>query len=437
MASISNDPNGRRRILFKSADGKRKAIRLGKVSRRQVESVRVKIEDLVGSRISGHTPSDETSRWLASLDTTMLDKLAGVGLIAPREKVTLGDFTDRYITGRVDIKPRTKINLERCRRYLIDCFGSNRAMRDLTAGDADDFRLHLIGQGLAENTARRAIGRARQFFTAAIKRGLFDRNPFEGLAATVRSNPDRFYFVTREEAEKVIDACPDTEWQLIFALARYGGLRCPSEVLTVTWADVDWNQSRIRIPGIKTVSRTIPLFPELLPLLRDAFEQAEPGTQYVITRYRGTNQNLRTQLQRIIRRAGLEPWPKLFQNLRSTRETELAETYPTHVACRWIGNSQPVAAEHYLQLTDEHFERAVRCAPSEGDAEAAQKAAQKPAEASRNESKETSDDQAQPVVASEDCEAFPVVSESFDAQGMPPPGLEPGTRGLRVRCSAS
>ena len=65
--------------------------------------------------------------------------------------------------------------------------------------------------------------------------------------------------------------------------------------------------------------------------------------------------NLRTQLKRIIRRAGFTPWPKLFQNLRSTRETELTEQYPLHVVCAWIGNSQPVAAKHYLQVTDEEM----------------------------------------------------------------------------------
>jgi len=69
---------------------------------------------------------------------------------------------------------------------------------------------------------------------------------------------------------------------------------------------------------------------------------------------------LRTQLLRIIKRAGVKPWPKLFNNLRSTRETELAEKYPLHVVCAWIGNSQPVAAKHYLQVTDEHFAKAVQ-----------------------------------------------------------------------------
>ena len=53
-------------------------------------------------------------------------------------------------------------------------------------------------------------------------------------------------------------------------------------------------------------------------------------------------------------------WPKLFQNLRSTRETELAEDFPMHVVCQWIGNSQPIAAKHYLQVTDDHFSKAVR-----------------------------------------------------------------------------
>ena len=50
--------------------------------------------------------------------------------------------------------------------------------------------------------------------------------------------------------------------------------------------------------------------------------------------------------------------PKLWQNLRATRQTELAETFPIHVVCDWIGNSRAVAQEHYLQVTDEHFEAA-------------------------------------------------------------------------------
>jgi len=141
-------------------------------------------------------------------------------------------------------------------------------------------------------------------------------------------------------------------------------LRCPSEHLGLRWGDVDWEKNRITVHSPKTEhheggeSRVIPIFPELRSRLEEVFDQAESGAVHVITRYRCANANLRTQLQRIIRKAGLKPWPKLFQNLRATRETELAETHPIHVVCAWIGNSQAVAREHYLQVTDEHFEQA-------------------------------------------------------------------------------
>ena len=51
-------------------------------------------------------------------------------------------------------------------------------------------------------------------------------------------------------------------------------------------------------------------------------------------------------------------WEKPWQNMRSTRETELTETHPAHVVCAWIGNSEAVAAKHYLQVTSEHFQKA-------------------------------------------------------------------------------
>jgi hypothetical protein len=41
---------------------------------------------------------------------------------------------------------------------------------------------------------------------------------------------------------------------------------------------------------------------------------------------------------RIIRRAGVQCWQKLFQNLRSTRETELADDFPSPVTFVTMSN---------------------------------------------------------------------------------------------------
>ena len=36
------------------------------------------------------------------------------------------------------------------------------------------------------------------------------------------------------------------------------------------------------------------------------------------------------------------------------------ETYPVHVVTAWLGNTASVAAKHYLQTTEEHFDKAVQ-----------------------------------------------------------------------------
>ena len=366
MGSISTEPGGRRTIQFVGSDGKRRSIRLGKVSQRTAEAVKYRVEQLNVAKMTGQAVNGDTARWVADRDVILADKLAAVGLIPRRERATLQAFLDSYIEGRTDVKFQTKWKYETTRQNLLDFFGSGKNLRDITPGDADDWRLRLAGRGLAENTVRKHTAIAKQFFHAAKRKRLVEENPFAGLKAAVQANPSRFYFITCEEAQQVLDACPDAQWRLIFALSRYSGLRCPSEHLALRWGDVDWERNRMTIRSPKTEhhpggeSRTVPLFPELRPYLEEVWEQAEPGTEYVITRYRDTNVNLRTQLLRIMQRAGVKPWPKLFQNLRSSRETELAQQFPIHVVCAWIGNSQSVAAKHYLQVTDEHFEQAAK-----------------------------------------------------------------------------
>ncbi|MBN2024924.1 MAG: hypothetical protein JW809_19260, partial [Pirellulales bacterium] len=102
MASISREPNGRRSIQFVGADRKRRTIRLGKCSQRTAEAVRTKIEALVASHITGLPPEDEVSRWVATLDDTLADKLAAVGLIPARERATLAAFLESYVASRAD-----------------------------------------------------------------------------------------------------------------------------------------------------------------------------------------------------------------------------------------------------------------------------------------------------------------------------------------------
>ena len=53
--------------------------------------------------------------------------------------------------------------------------------------------------------------------------------------------------ISPEDAERLLAACPDAEWRLLVGLSRYGGLRCESEVLRLTWSDVLWDQNKLVI----------------------------------------------------------------------------------------------------------------------------------------------------------------------------------------------
>ena len=378
------------RINFQFADEhKTRYIRLGRMSKKQARDIKSKVEFLIVAKDTG-TSDPDALRWAAKLRDELHGRLASHGLVERRTEAeikTLKAMLDNFIAKRKTKKHSTLIVYGHTRRCLIEYFGANKPIEQVTPADAKDWRQWLGlaknetdsdagGQGLSENTVRRRCGIARQFFTDAVERRLIAENPFAKMkSVAVRPNRTRDYFVTRDEADAVLKACPDNQWRLIFALSRYGGLRCPSEHLALTWGDVDFENGRINVKSPKTEhhegheERTAPLFAELRPyleavhgeLLASNFDpkQSPMSKQPVITRYRDTNANLRTQLCKIIRRAGLKPWPKLFQNLRATRATELADQFPSHVSADWLGHSTTIADKHYRQTTSEHFAKAV------------------------------------------------------------------------------
>ena len=387
MASINKESNGRRTIQFIGADGKRRSIRLGKVTQRTAESTKVRIEHLAIAVATGAPLEPETAEWVEGREPELLNKLAAVGLIPKRQFAALGEFIDQYITSRVDVKPGTKEVWRQGKLGLNGFFGTDKSLRSITAGDAENYKMHLIGLGLAPMTVRKRLQFAKTVFRAMVKHKLITSSPFADVQGHATMDSARQHFIGREDAAKLIAACPNWEWRTIVALSRYGGLRCPSEVLSLRWLDIDWDGGKVRVTSPKTEhhpgkdSRIIPLFPELRSWLAEALELAPDGSEFIVERFRARAMgptgwrgcNLRTTFEKIIKRAGLTVWPRLFHNLRASRETELMERFPIQVVTAWMGNTPTIALKHYLQVTDQHFQAAL-----EGGAEAVQNQVQQP-----------------------------------------------------------
>ena len=374
MAGIFRDNNGTRRIHFHAPDGKRKTIRLGKCSQKVAEAVKVKIEALV-TAIAANQPADaETAKWVSGLDAAMANKLAAVGLTARREDGTLGGLL-KVFDRRNDVKPATKIVWGQARRNLIEFFGEDAILRNITSGQAEDFHQHLVGLGLAYWTVHKRLQFCRMFFRTAIRRGLLFTNPFAEVQHKRGSTTERQFFVTRDVIAKIMRVC-NLNWRVILGLSRFGGLRCPSEVLSLRWADVNWETNRFTVWSPKTEHhdgkdhRIVPIFPELRPILEEAYQEAKKENYlYVVNgTYRiaamgpsgWKNANLRTQFQKLIKRAGLTSWPRLFHNMRASRETELVEQFPVQVVTAWLGNTPSIAMRHYLQVRDSDYEKAIK-----------------------------------------------------------------------------
>ncbi len=381
MASLSQSKTtGIWRILFTDLNGQRRAIQFGRMSEKRAEAIKAHVEELIQSAASGSTLDGGTASWAngegrKKCPARMRRQLVKLGLIAPgpgdvpapAAAPTVAAFIDGYLADRKDVlKERTMNGAGQDQDSLLKFLGADRALDAVTPGDADDFVVWLRREDFAEATIGRRVRRCSQFFRAAVRKRLIADNPFAGVEAPSQENESRFYFVTRAETERLLEACPNAQWRLIVALSRYGGLRCPSETLALTWGDVDWERNRIRVPSPKTerykgkASREIPLFPELLrPLLEASELREDGGSPFVITRGRDSERdggpNLRTQMLRILKRAGLTPWERVFHNMRASRQNELAAEYPIHVVCRWIGNSALIANKHYLSGTDDYF----------------------------------------------------------------------------------
>ena len=290
MASISKDKNGNRRILFAGVSGTRDVIYCQKAPLRAVEALKTLVEQLVAVAKTGQGLEPHTLEKVNSLHPRVRARFEKIGLITmgvSRTQKTLGTFITDYVKTRTQVKPATKEIWGQGEKSLLAFFTADKRLHEVTPGDADEYLEYLRGTKLAPMTVRKRLQFAKMVFRAATRKKLVPTDPFADVKF-IASKPDKSFFVTREMTAKLITACPDYQWRMIVLLSRYGGLRCPSEVLSLKWENINWSEGRILVPSPKTEhhpgkeSRVIPLFPELVAQLLECSEAAPDGAVYVI-----------------------------------------------------------------------------------------------------------------------------------------------------------
>lgn len=350
---------------------KREVISLGSYSEAEADEARQHIECLLDAKDRNQLPPRKTRLWVDGIAEELHERLAVLGLLEPRSIVkaerTLIAYLRAYVEDRTDWKKpeNYKQAIDKLESYL---------KRDVPLGalkQSDVERWHrwmLHTLKLSPNTSGQNVKRCRQIMAQALSDGLIEQNPFRGVRIDLKSDKTKNRFIDSATTKAVLDACPNQEWRVIFALARYGGLRTPSESLNLKWSDINWERDRFKVRSSKTArygkgERIVPLWPELRAELDALFAIVGPGSKVpldspVVARNRSTatEKNLRTQLHRIADSAGVERWPKPFMALRASRRTELERAgVRNYVLNEWFGHSGAIAEEHYLQVTESDF----------------------------------------------------------------------------------
>ncbi|MCR9293911.1 MAG: site-specific integrase, partial [bacterium] len=345
------------------AKGDRFVVWVGKLTARQFREYERHVGSIVDSFKVGASPEPETIVWFDSVPERIREKFVSWGMlpavqrrVVKPEQRTVEGWTRLFIDELAALW-RTKNNYEQARTWLLKSVDGKRDIASVTQGDLKRWQTSM--SKLALTTRNKHVKRVKTMFAGAVEDGILSSSPAAILKeekSVKRIDRSRQYFVDEATTAKVLRKLPDTNWKLIFCLMRFQGLR-RHEVFAIDWKHVDWETNELTVPAeTKTGWRTMPIFPETLQYLRDRQEIARDGEKVVA--WVGSQESLTQRLRRHVADICGQCWPKVCQQLRSTRRTELDAEFPPHVVNEWLGHDSTTAERHYQQVTPEHLSRA-------------------------------------------------------------------------------
>src|SRR5262245_59518623 len=168
------------------------------------------------------------------------------------------------------------------RRHVIAHFGETKLIANITDNDIESLIKKLKRQGLKPKSIWHVMVNLRALLYHAMKRGFLRKNPaakfmgnFGDIIGSTKSRKPPLDPAQVDRAAESIRHPVDKGW---FNVARFTGMRL-DECNRLQWADIDFQRSRIHIPGTKTEESDawLPLAPIALQTLKDLREKNFAG----------------------------------------------------------------------------------------------------------------------------------------------------------------
>lgn len=360
MASLQKRKrkNGTAYVIQFMESGQRRTLFLGsKYTKAVAREIKDVVEKVLDSRSTGIPLDARTEAWLAILTDDMRRRLISAGIIKEKEVITLGDLLDRFLTANHSWSYNTVKRHSGSVARLSKVFDCSVPASDFTKPTILAAKEQLE-EMFSNATAATTIKTCVQAYRWGIDFGLVSVNPFDGVKNSSFKNKSREFFVDRELFDRILDVCEDERLRNALVLYRYGGLR-RGEAFLLRWDMIDYEDGVIEVLSPKTACngkdrRIVPMFPEIRKNLRTI---DRPVNNLVVSDL--NSRSVHVKFAKLLERNNIPIWPRLLQNLRSSRAIEINEKFGSIAESEWLGHTQDVAKDHYLSVSKDLFKSAV------------------------------------------------------------------------------
>jgi len=300
------------------------------------------------------------------------------------EKITLHDFNKEHrtvMTGQVAYA--TLYEQTRALRFFENFIGGSIALTSIKPKQAEAFIAYRLASGLAIATVNKDIRTLRRVFNLAIEpRGYLadGQNPFSKIKQRKKATKPIRY-VSVKEYWSLQEAMDSIWWQALISVAYGSGLR-KSEMLNLTWSDIDFDKNLIYIRVKKSTEQTIewepkdhenriiPMSEQTAQLLADLQTTSIEGHAYIFIlpkrfarikqREKAGKWNSRSEILNnvsrdfdvIRRRSGIDKCT--LHDLRRSAITNWAQHLPIQVVQQFAGHSDiTTTRKYYLVVRSE------------------------------------------------------------------------------------
>lgn len=305
------------------------------------------------------------------------------GAPAKDAKVSLGAFTERWISTTLDVSDRKETTKEAyaslARNHIVGGVLGDRPLDRLKATDVERLIKSLRDRGLSDSTVRQTYTVLRAVLDTAVRDGLVARN----VAATIKRpkvEAREARYLSRTEIRQLFQAAQGYRNSSLITLLAFTGLR-RGEALALKWEDVDLKAGTLRVrgtlarinrglvvtePKTNRSKRSVSLGPAVVEDLRaHRQEQAEEqlragpawqGEGYVFTNEVGGPVDPRNALRSLsaaAKRAGLED-VNLHTLRHSAATAMLTGGVPLPAVSKMLGHSSiAITGDVYAHVTPE------------------------------------------------------------------------------------